>query len=479
MKLAPGSVLAERYRLVRRLGEGGMGEVWQATHVVTQRPVAVKLLLRALDSHPTGQARARFVLEAQTACAVDHPNVVEILDFRESEAEPPVIVMELLHGETLASRLSREGALSLEETAAVLLPVVSAVGTAHCRGIVHRDLKPANVFLSRSGESELVVKVLDFGIAKWLVPQAGESALRTQTGSTLGTPCYMAPEQAVGDRTVDHRVDIWSLGVMFYECLSGGRPVEGENAAHMVMRLLSTGIIPIGQLVPKLPQNLAELIGRMLSREPAQRPRDLREVFAALAPLVRASVPAFGEPQVQPVSRTIPPRKFAELSAPPVSWGAKTPLAPVSAGGEVGERARSGRLRGRRSLGARVVLVGGTAATVVALAATHWLHAGRPNPAGTWATQVAAREEPAITLAAPEPPTQGARGPAAQSPAVEASDSARVDVPAAPARSSPVWARAAPTPRALASTDAASSSSEPTKPAPATSASPLDIQLLQ
>jgi serine/threonine protein kinase len=263
-----------------------MGQVWSAVHVVTGRRVAIKRLLLVGgeddDEHADSQARARFIQEAQTASAVEHPNVVQVLDFVEPGAEPPLLVMELLQGETLAAKLEREHALSLEDTVSVLLPVVSAVGTAHSLGIIHRDLKPANIFLQQRGSQERVVKVLDFGIAKWVAQQPEGTGLRTETGSTLGTPCYMAPEQAIGERLIDHTVDVWSLGIILYECLAGARPVEGENAVQMVVRLLNTGIMPIERVVPTLPEDVARLIGRMLSRDAARRPKDLREVFGVL-----------------------------------------------------------------------------------------------------------------------------------------------------------------------------------------------------
>ncbi|HEX5101854.1 MAG TPA: serine/threonine-protein kinase, partial [Polyangiaceae bacterium] len=160
MRLGPGSVVADRYRLTRLLGEGGMGDVWEATNLRTGRAVAIKRLRIAPGTDLGDAGRARFMLEAQTACAVEHPNVVEVLDFVESGEEPPIIVMELLRGETLAARIEREQALGVTETATLLVPVVSAVGTAHARGIVHRDLKPANIFLPQSGD-RAIVKVLD------------------------------------------------------------------------------------------------------------------------------------------------------------------------------------------------------------------------------------------------------------------------------------------------------------------------------
>src|SRR6185436_11140453 len=167
--------------------------------------------------------RKRFLREASAASALQHPHVVEILDVFDFETHAPVLVMELLRGETLGKKLQRDERLSLEETAALMVPVVSALGAAHALGIVHRDIKPENVFLSDAGK-ERVVKVLDFGIAKLAAqPDCEVSALHTNVGAMLGTPSYMAPEQAAGEG-VDHRVDIWSLGVLLYECLSGSRP---------------------------------------------------------------------------------------------------------------------------------------------------------------------------------------------------------------------------------------------------------------
>src|SRR4051812_21927994 len=227
--LSEGSLIAGRYRLEHPLGEGGMGTVWAATHTVTRRSVAMKFLKDSMRHRR--DLRERFLREAAAASALKHPNVVEIIDVFDFAEGSPVMVMELLRGETLGAKLLRDERLSVEETAALLLPVVSAVGEAHAIGIVHRDLKPDNLFLLE-GSGEPRVKVLDFGIAKLSAErylQGGPSPLLTESGSMLGTPCYMAPEQASGESPVDHRADIWSLGVILYECLSGVRPIEGEN----------------------------------------------------------------------------------------------------------------------------------------------------------------------------------------------------------------------------------------------------------
>src|SRR5262245_50433430 len=232
-----------------------MGEVWAATHALTRRPVAMKFVQSGRSEH--SEMRRRLIREAQVASAVQHPNVVEVLDVFELDAETPVMVMELLHGETLGAKLKREQKLTLSETATLLLPVVSAVGTAHARGIVHRDLKPDNLFLAGVRDGSTVVKVLDFGIAKLA---AGLEPSATQTGATLGTPCYMAPEQALADKYLDHRVDIWALGVTLYECLSGSRPIEGESVGQVVINLMSIGIVPLERLVPGLHSEISALI---------------------------------------------------------------------------------------------------------------------------------------------------------------------------------------------------------------------------
>jgi serine/threonine-protein kinase len=298
--LAAGAVLAERYRLSSLVGKGGVGEVWSAVHLVTGRRVAIKRLLVTAEQDRDGNARARFVREARAACAVNHPNVVEVVDFLETGGEP-TLVMELLSGKTLADLLRRTPKLGVERTAQLLLPVVSAVGTAHSLGIVHRDLKPANIYLHERAGSAPLVKVLDFGMAKWVAWHASASDPRTRAGFTLGTPSYMAPEQASG-RTITHRVDVWALGVVLYQCLSGSRPVEGDNVADVLTNLQKKGIVPIEKLVPALPADLARLIGRMLRRDPAERTPDLRETFTVLSPYAASTAPAFGPPDVDLVT---------------------------------------------------------------------------------------------------------------------------------------------------------------------------------
>lgn len=291
--LAEGSLIAGRYRLDAHLGEGGMGTVWSATHTVTRRAVAMKFLRDSMRNRK--DLRERFLREAAAASALKHPNVVEIIDVFDFAEGCPVMVMELLRGETLGAKLLRDERLSLEETAALLLPVLSAVGTAHAIGIVHRDLKPDNLFLLEGGG----VKVLDFGIAKLSAErylQDGPSALLTESGSMLGTPCYMAPEQASGDHPLDHRADVWSMGVILYECLAGMRPIEGENLPQVVARLMSAGIMPLERIVPELPGEVSALVTQMLTREVSRRPPSLVEVSKVLSRYTNVRAPDFAAP---------------------------------------------------------------------------------------------------------------------------------------------------------------------------------------
>jgi eukaryotic-like serine/threonine-protein kinase len=319
--LAEGVLIAGRYRLEKHLGEGGMGSVWAATHTVTRRSVAMKFLKDSVRHRK--DLRERFLREAAAASALKHPNVVEIIDVFDFEESSPVLVMERLQGETLGAKLQRDERLSMEETAALLVPVVSAVGAAHELGIVHRDLKPENLFLVQAGATP-IVKVLDFGIAKLSAEryvQDGPSAMLTESGSLLGTPCYMAPEQASGDQPVDHRADIWSLGVILYECLSGSRPIEGDSLPQVVARLMSAGIMPLERIAPELPPEVTGLVKRMLSREVGRRTPNLIEVSISLGRYTDVRAPDFGPPSAGRAS----PAPAAPVVSRPVPTGLREP----------------------------------------------------------------------------------------------------------------------------------------------------------
>jgi eukaryotic-like serine/threonine-protein kinase len=272
-----GDLIAERYRLERVLGRGGMGEVWAARHKDTGGRVALKFLLSEMVKAPA--VRVRFLREAQAATAIAHPNVLKVMDVFEMP-EGPVMVMELLDGEPLSGVLERKPKLSIAETARFLVPVCAGVAAAHAAGVVHRDLKPDNIFLTKDGG----VRVLDFGIAKLvnLDALAAPGVNLTQDGSLMGTPYYMSPEQAVGDRTIGFRSDIWSLGIILYECLAGERPTQGETLGAILRVIMTGSIPPLAQVAPELPSELTAAVDAMLRTKAEERAISLEAISEVL-----------------------------------------------------------------------------------------------------------------------------------------------------------------------------------------------------
>ncbi len=227
-----GRILAGKYRLVAKLTEGGMGMVWRAEHVELGSPAAVKLLDPTIAD--SAEALARFKREAQSAASLRCTNIVQIFDFGVDESMP-YIAMELLRGKSLADKLRAERQLSPVDTAAVLSQVARAAAWAHSQGIVHRDLKPGNIFLSEDAD-DIVVKLLDFGIAKPVHMDLSETPV-TLTGAIMGTPQYMSPEQASGKKLVDHRTDIWSFGIIAFECIIGRHAFHADTLGGLVLAI--------------------------------------------------------------------------------------------------------------------------------------------------------------------------------------------------------------------------------------------------
>ncbi|MBK7395056.1 MAG: protein kinase [Myxococcales bacterium] len=297
--------MAGRYRLARKLGEGGMGTVWAAKHTVTDKMVALKML------HPEtaqdAQVRTRFLREARASCAVRHPHIVEIHDVLELDDGAPCMVMEYLDGESLGERLVRERSLPIPEFARIMASVVSAVGAAHAAGIVHRDLKPDNIFLVNEPGAPSSIKVLDFGIAKVAASETATGATGglTGTGMMLGTPYYMSPEQIFGDKDIDHRADIWALGVIFFECLSGERPTQADNIGQIIKMVTMESLPDLAVAMPTIPRDLTGLVSRMLTRDRRQRPQTLAEVQALLRRYTDVAARSFGEPAAH---KSNPPR---------------------------------------------------------------------------------------------------------------------------------------------------------------------------
>ncbi|AUX20991.1 uncharacterized protein SOCEGT47_014690 [Sorangium cellulosum] len=273
-QIAAGLVIAERYKLVRQLGEGSMGVVWLAINLATAREVALKLIHR-----PDPELRRRLQREGRNSGALRHRNVIDLYDMGETEHGEPFLVMQLLVGETLADLLQRRRRLDAEVAASIGRDVARGISAVHALHIVHRDLKPANIFLHREPDlDEPVVKVLDFGVAKNLAVNDG---VRTATGGAVGSPLYMSPEQVRADPNVDHRADIWALGVVLFEMLTGMRPFQGD--ARAVFMGILTGEIPkVSRYLRRVDPGLVELVARCMARHPDERIGSAAEVAELL-----------------------------------------------------------------------------------------------------------------------------------------------------------------------------------------------------
>jgi eukaryotic-like serine/threonine-protein kinase len=336
-----GELLGGKYLLEKRLGSGGMGDVWKARNVAVGRDVAIKLLRPEHADNPS--VAARFVLEARTANLVRHPNVVDVLDVGHDDAGAPYLVQELLVGRDLSQYAAEcGGRLRVDAAMRILLSVVDAVAFAHAKGVVHRDLKPENVFLAREGD-RLVPKLLDFGIS-----QVESGPRMTATGVALGTPAYMAPEQIKGTRHVDTRSDVWALGVMIHEVLAGELPFHGETSADMFVQIATATPTPLEEAVPGVPIEIAHVVAKCLRRNPEERYGDARDLLRDLRAIAG---PEHVQPLVAPTDPPPPPSfDIAHaIHAPPKSAraaardlvstaddvGALSPRAPLALGGFV------------------------------------------------------------------------------------------------------------------------------------------------
>ena len=266
------------YRVDAKLGEGGMGEVYRAEDTLLGRKVALKFLPHHL--HYDAVAHKRFLREARSAAALDHPHICKIFEVAKTEEGREFIAMEYVEGETLQERLAR-GSPSLKDTLKWGAELAEALESAHNRGIVHRDLKPANVMITPSGHA----KILDFGLAKRLLSDRGGeqdiSAALTLEGATLGTLAYMSPEQLRGEQ-VDYRSDIFSLGILLYEMTAGAHPFRREQGAATAAAILKDDPPPLTRYVEEVPELLRHTVGKMLAKDRAERYQSVHEVLTNL-----------------------------------------------------------------------------------------------------------------------------------------------------------------------------------------------------
>jgi len=279
-----GKVLGEAYQVTRLVGEGGMGRVYEARHLrLKDRRFAIKVLHAEMARDP--EIVARFQREAESASSIGHPNVIDVYDVHKTPDGVPYIVGEFLEGHEFGGQLENQGRVDVATAVHIARQVCKALSAAHKKGIVHRDMKPENVFLVEH-DGHVSVKVIDFGISK--VGEAGKTNL-TKTGMIMGTPSYMSPEQARGDR-VDHRTDVYAVGAMLYHALTGKKPFETDDPASTLSLVLTEEPDRPRKLAPDVPEALELVVQRAMAKEVADRYASMEELDAALAPFDTGSV---------------------------------------------------------------------------------------------------------------------------------------------------------------------------------------------
>ena len=298
---AEGVLLADRYRLEEPIAAGGMGEVWRATDTLLERSVAVKLLREALTDDPV--VSERFRREALVAAQLSHPNMAGIYDYVKDNGRRG-IVMEFVDGETLADRLARERRLKPGEAVRITSALLSALQAAHDAGIVHRDVKPGNVMLTQAGG----VKVTDFGIAR-----AASDHSITETGMVVGTAQYLSPEQVSG-RHATPASDLYSVGAIMYEMLSGRKPFQGETPLAVAMKRLTEEPPPITEAYRRVPKRLAEVVARAMAREPEDRHASADAMREALEGALGATAPTAAPVRVDPEPTEVLPIEGADAA---------------------------------------------------------------------------------------------------------------------------------------------------------------------
>jgi serine/threonine-protein kinase len=428
-----GQLIGGKYLIQAELGRGGMGAVFRAVHAVSGRALALKWMLRSGEDD---QARERFKREARAAGRIDHPNVVDVYDIGE-EGDATYLVMELLRGESLRTRLAR-GPSSPAETVAMLVPAMRGVAAAHREGVIHRDLKPDNIFLccGPGGEAR-EAKVLDFGVSSIRTTEDAQTTL-TREGTVLGTPAYMSPEQLHSAHNLDERTDVYAFGVILYEALTGRVPFQGTSYSALVLAIVNTTPRSLREIRPEIPEALERVVLQALARDREQRIPSIDALIALLEPSTA------GEPALH--------SSAPETTPPSVAFAHTSPALPVTPSEPPASRRRPAR---------RALIV----ATLASLAALAWwlgwseplrqpsANAGprtaptNPGPASPPALpeppQPAAPDPVPTPSAAPSAPEPAQKPPARKraSPIVDrpaASSPERADNPHAPARAGPI-----------------------------------------
>jgi serine/threonine protein kinase len=449
-ELAPvreGDLLDGKYRVDRVLGVGGMGIVVAATHVALNQRVALKFLLPAALANQS--VIERFAREARAAVQIQSEHIARVTDVGTLPTGSPYMVMEYLEGNDLADVLEKGGPMKVQQAVGYVLEACEAIAEAHALGIVHRDLKPANLFLARRMGRNPIVKVLDFGISK--TKEGGPAGGLTQTSAVMGSPYYMAPEQIMSAKDVDARTDLWALGIILYELLSGAPPFVADSMPEIVYMVTQRDPPLLREKRPDVPQGLADAIATCLSRDPARRFEDTAKLAVALAP--------FGPPRSEISLERI--ARVLGASVPPSREAAVSPSA-QRATGSTWARSQAGA---RVPSGARIALV---VVAVVLLAAGIGWRAMRASdsaasPQGASATFAPVVVAPSALAAAP-PPVAVVLAPPAETTAPLSPASAS-NLPATPATSASTTVR--PQPARPHPASAQQAQSAPSPPAPA------------
>ncbi|WP_437671670.1 protein kinase domain-containing protein [Sorangium sp. So ce131] len=428
----PGDVLAGKYRIERVLGAGGMGVVLAAWHLVLERRVAVKFLLPEAAALP--DAGARFLREARAAAALDGQHVARVLDVGTLDTGAAYMVLEYLTGEDLGQVLQARGTLPLTEAADYLLQACEALAEAHARGIIHRDLKPKNLFLTRRPDGTPLLKVLDFGLSKFIATgDSVKEASLTATGLIMGSIHYMSPEQIRSLKYAHVRTDLWALGVILYRMLTGRHPFEGDSITSVTAAIMMDTPTPLLTLRPDLPPAVGALVSRCLVKDPAARVQSVTEIARVLAPFatqrgrlsfesIDRLLPEVASPAGSPPGPGAPAGAPRVPSAPSPSWpgapeAATAPMpdrpgAPSSPGGEAAGVAHAtlphaswGNTTRARVPRSRVALLAGVAgALVLTGVAIAWrLSASGPVDGSALAASNAAPEPVTAAADAPKP----------------------------------------------------------------------------
>jgi len=454
-----GEVIGGKYRVERILGIGGMGVVVAAKHLQLEQKVALKFLRP--EAKDNSEVVERFTREARAAVKIQSEHVGRVIDVGQLESGDLFMVMEYLEGRDLSEILESEGRLSPARAVEYVLQACEAIGEAHANGIIHRDLKPANLFLARRVDGSQIIKVLDFGISKLTLSRLGLPDLATDPSLTnptavMGSPLYMSPEQMHSSVRVDARSDIWALGVMLYEMVSGKTPFEEESIPLIHAAILHNPPPPLKDKVPNLPPRFEAILGRCLEKDPTKRYADVAELAVALAPIS----PRQGRVTTEKLGRLQKAIRISER--PPGDVSVPDPNAPASTITAWGEGKRSGRSRSLVAV-AFLVLAAGAAAGAFALkrgnpfAALSGAHtpAAAPPP-----SPLATEVPPAATPTPTETPAVETTAPRAI-PSASATSSAGTHVARAPFR--PRRPGAPPKP----SGEPSAAPAEPPKPPPA------------